>query len=93
MNMEYMCKKSFVSADYDTDISKLELGRIYDWNDPQIIKISKKFEKGKVYSILEFMKLDAKYRTDQFWYSESEMLKQLRKQKIECLEKGNNNLQ
>ena len=55
-----MCKKSFVSADYDTDISKLELGRMYDWNDPQIIKISKKFEKGKVYSILEFMKLDAK---------------------------------
>lgn len=87
MNMEYMCKKSFVSVDYDIDNSKLEQGRLYDWNDPQVIKISKQFKKGKVYSILEIMKLDAKYRLNEFWYSDTEMLKQLRKQKLEGIKK------
>lgn len=85
--MEYMCKKSFVSVDYDIDNSKLEQGRLYDWNDPQVIKISKQFKKGKVYSILEIMKLDAKYRLNEFWYSDTEMLKQLRKQKLEGIKK------
>jgi hypothetical protein len=93
MNMEYMCKKSFVSVDYDIDTSKMEQGRLYDWNDPQIIKKSKQFAKGKLYSILEFLKLDAKYRVDEFWYSDTEMLKKLRKQKFERIKKRNNNLQ
>lgn len=93
MNMEYMCKKSFVSVDYDIDTSKMEQGRLYDWNDPQIIKKSKQFAKGKLYSILEFLKLDAKYRVDEFWYSDNEMLKQLRKQKFEEIKRGNNHLQ
>ena len=88
-----MCKKSFVSVDYDIDNSKLEQGRLYDWNDPQVIKISKQFKKGKVYGILEIMKLDAKYRMNEFWYSDTEMLKQFRKQKFECIEKGSNNVQ
>jgi len=93
MKMECMCKKSFLSVDYDTDTSKLEQGRFYDWNDPEVINIPKQFEKGKLYSILEFMKLDAKYRTMEFWYSDIEMLKQLRKQKLESIEKGINNVQ
>ena len=91
--MEYMCKKSFVSVDYDIDTSKMEQGRLYDWNDPQIIKKSKQFAKGKLYSILEFLKLDAKYRVDEFWYSDTEMLKKLRKQKFERIKKRNNNIQ
>jgi hypothetical protein len=93
MNMEYMCKKSFVSVDYDIDTSKMEQGRLYDWNDPQIIKKSKQFAKGKLYSILEFLKLDAKYRVDEFCYSDTEMLKKLRKQKFERIKKRNNNIQ
>ena len=93
MNMEYMCKKSFVSVDYDIDTSKMEQGRLYDWNDPQIIKKSKQFAKGKLYSILEFLKLDANYRVDEFWYSDTEMLKKLRKQKFERIKKRNNNIQ
>ena len=86
--MEYMCKKSFVSVDYDIDNSKLEQGRLYDWNDPQVIKISKQFKKEKVYSILEIMKLDAKSQMNEFWCNDTEMLKQLRKQKLEGIKKG-----
>jgi len=49
-------------------------------NDVIVINLPKQFEKGKLYGILEFMKLDAKYRSMEFWYSDIEMLKQLRKQ-------------
>jgi hypothetical protein len=58
----------------------------------KIIKILIQFEKGKLYSILEIMKLDAKYRLEEFWYSDTEMLNQLRKQKLERIKKGNNNV-
>ena len=34
------------------------------------------------------MKLTAKYRTSEFWYSDTEMLKKLRKQKFERKKRG-----
>jgi len=62
-------------------------------NDVIVINLPKQFEKGKLYGILEFMKLDAKYRSMEFWYSDIEMLKQIRKQKLERIEMGINNVQ
>jgi hypothetical protein len=37
----------------DSDTSKLKQGRLYDWNNPEVIKIPKQFEKGSWYGILE----------------------------------------
>jgi hypothetical protein len=39
------------------------------------------------------MKLDAKYRLDEYWYSVTEMLKQLRKLKFEQIKMENINVQ
>ena len=62
-------------------------------NDVIVINLPKQFEKGKLYGILEFMKLDAKFRSMEFWFSDIEMLKQLRKQKLKRIEKGIYNVQ
>jgi hypothetical protein len=70
----------------------LEQGSLSDF-DPEVIRIPKQFEKGKQYCILEFMKLDAKYRTSEFWYNVTKMLKQRKKQKLESIKKGTNNIQ
>jgi len=88
MTMECMCKKSFVSVDYDIDPTDLIIGRFLGWEYPDKTKIPTQFEMGKLYSVFEYMTLDAKYRTTEFWYSETEMRKQLRKQKIECIKRG-----
>lgn len=91
--MECMCKKAFVSVDYDLDEIELIIGRFLRWEYPDKIKIATQFEMGKLYSVFEYMKLDPKYRTTEFWYCETEMLMQLRKQKLERIKKRNNNIQ
>lgn len=88
-----MCKKSFVSVDYDLDATELIIARFWGWEHPDKIKIPTQFEMGKLYSVFEYMKLDAKYRTSEFWYCEPEMLMQLRKQKLERIKKRNDDLQ
>jgi len=91
--MECMCKKSFVSVDYNIDPPDLIIGRFFGWDNTDKIKIPTQFEMGKLYSsVFEYMKLDAKYRTTEFWYSETEMLKQLRKQKLEVIKREKNKI-
>lgn len=68
--MECRCKKSFVSVDYDLDEIELIIARFWEWDYPDKIKIPTQFEMGKLYSVFEYMKLDPKYRTTEYWYSE-----------------------
>lgn len=90
--MKCMCKKSFVSVDYDLDPTELIIGRFLGWEHPDKIKIPTQFEMGKLYSVFEYMKLDSKYRTSEFWYCEPVMLMQLRKQKLEVIKREKNNI-